>query len=76
MLYNYIYDDSMGLAISENGSHEGVAVVIEGVEIVFDNHHPNGISRDEWLANLQFHDQLWAGKSFEITEEEFGDKTR
>ena len=69
---NYIYDDSLGSAISENGRHEGVAVVIEGVELVFDNHHPNGIRRDEWLDNLQFHAKLWAGKSFEITEEELG----
>ena len=59
----------MGEAISENGRHEGIAIVINASEIVFDNHHPNGIPRDEWLLNLQFHDKIFKGKQFQITEE-------
>ncbi|MCL1464586.1 hypothetical protein LAY41_09105 [Argonema galeatum A003/A1] len=39
-----IYDDSIpGDAISVNGRHEGIAIVINGIETVFDNHHHDGI---------------------------------
>ena len=69
---NYIYDDSVSReAISENGRHEGILIVINGVEMVFDNHHPNGLPRDEWMANLQFHNKIFYGRQFQITEEEF-----
>jgi hypothetical protein len=42
-----IYDDSVpGDAISENGRHEGIAMVINSIETIFDNHHPDGLTRD------------------------------
>ena len=68
---NYIYDDSVpGDAISENGRHEGIAILINDVEMVFDNHHPDGVPRDEWMANLQFHGKILSGQQFQVTEEE------
>jgi Papain fold toxin 2 len=67
-----IYDDSVpGEAISVNGCHEGIAIFLNNVETVFDNYHPDGLSRDEWMANLQFHDKILNNKQFQIKEEEF-----
>ncbi|MEG5060556.1 papain fold toxin domain-containing protein [Microcoleus sp. A2-C5] len=67
-----IYDDSVpGEAISVNGRHEGIAIVINNVETVFDNHHSDGLTRDEWIANLQFHDKILNNKQFQTKEEEF-----
>ena len=69
---NYIYDDTVpGEAISENGRHEGIAVVINATEIVFDNHHPEGIPRDEWMENLQFHAKIMNRRQFQVTEADF-----
>jgi len=69
---NYIYDDSVPVeAISENGRHEAITILVDNMEIVFDNHHPNGIFRDAWMANLQFFGKIHLGQEFEITEEEF-----
>lgn len=43
---SYIYDDSVpGDAISMNGRHEGISILINEIEMVFDNHHPNGIPK-------------------------------
>lgn len=42
----FLYDDSIGGdAISETGYHEGVIVIKDGVEIVFDNLNPQGIPK-------------------------------
>ena len=69
---SYIYDDSVpGDAISTNGRHEAIAIIIEGLERVFDNHHPEGISRDEWMSNLLFYGLVYAGQEFQVTEGEF-----
>ena len=70
---NYIYDDSVPIeeAISENGRHQGIAIVINDVEIVYDNHHPAGLPRDEWMSNLQFHAKIFNGWQFQVNEEEF-----
>ncbi|UBF29666.1 hypothetical protein K9N68_25880 [Kovacikia minuta CCNUW1] len=69
---NYILDDSVpNEAISENGRHEAVSVVIDSQEIVFDNHHPEGLPKLQWLANLQFHNKMMLGWEFQITEEVF-----
>ena len=69
---NYIYDDSvLAEAISENGRHQGIAIFINNVETVIDNHHPDGIPRKEWMANLQFHGKIFYGQQFQVTEEEF-----
>ncbi|MFB2923659.1 papain fold toxin domain-containing protein [Aerosakkonema funiforme] len=68
----YIYDDSVPIdAISENGRYEGIAVVINATEIVFDNHHPDGLSKKEWIANLHFFDKIHNQQQFQITEELF-----
>jgi len=68
----FIYDDSVPReAISENGRYEGIAIVINATEIVFDNHHPDGIPRDEWIANLQFFGKIHNQQQFQITEEPF-----
>ncbi|NEQ66666.1 MAG: hypothetical protein F6J86_24800 [Symploca sp. SIO1B1] len=70
---NFIYDDSIISvdAISENGRHEGIAILINGVETIFDNHHPDGLLRDEWIENLQFFGKIHLGQDFQITEEDF-----
>lgn len=66
-----IYDDSVpGDAISLNGRQEGIAIVINGIETVFDNHHPDGLPRDEWMGNLQFHSKILYGYQFQVTEED------
>ena len=66
-----IYDDLLGYAISMNGHHEGISIIISEVEIVYDNLHPEGLTRNQWLDNLQFDSKLYLGKEFEITEEYF-----
>ncbi|NJK77036.1 MAG: hypothetical protein HC849_02845 [Oscillatoriales cyanobacterium RU_3_3] len=67
-----IYDDSVpGEAISFNGRHEAIAIYLNNVETVFDNHHSDGLPRDEWMANLQFHDKIFNNQQFQIKEEEF-----
>ncbi len=69
---SYIYDDSVpGDAISLNGHHQGISIVINEIEIVFDNHHSNGIPKIQWLANLQFYGKIHNNKSFQITKEIF-----
>jgi hypothetical protein len=69
---SYIYDESVsGDAISINGRHQGIMIIIDGVEMIFDNHHPDGITKNQWLANLLFYNKLYNGKQFQITEETF-----
>ncbi|MCL1462873.1 papain fold toxin domain-containing protein [Argonema galeatum] len=69
---SYIYDDSIpGEPISLNGCHQGIIILIDAVEIVFDNHHPNGVPRDEWMNNLLFYGKLHYGQQFKVTEKEF-----
>jgi hypothetical protein len=38
---------------------------------VFDNHHPQGISKGEWLANFQFFGKIHLGQKLVIIEENF-----
>lgn len=67
-----IYDDSVpGNAISENGRHEGIAIVINSIETIFDNYHPGGLKRDQWMTNLLFHGKIFNGLQFIVTEEDF-----
>jgi hypothetical protein len=69
---SYIYDDSVGgEAISANGYHVGIAVERGGQEIVFDNHHPDGVLREQWMGNLVFPGRLFYGQYFQVTEVEF-----
>ena len=64
-----IYDDSLDLpdneAISLNGHHEGIAIIVNGEEMVFDNHHPNGVPTQEWENNLVFRGKLYRGVNFQ-----------
>ncbi|MBD1854071.1 MULTISPECIES: papain fold toxin domain-containing protein [Leptolyngbya] len=69
---SYIYDDSIGGdAISTNGYHTGILILIQNQEIVFDNHHPDGLERTRWLANLMFPSRLHLGQPFQIMETPF-----
>jgi hypothetical protein len=69
---SYIYDDSVpGEPISLNGCHQGIVIAINAVEIVFDNHHPNGVPRNEWMNNLLFYGKVHLSQDFQVTEEEF-----
>ncbi len=69
---SYIYDESVsGDVISINGRHQGIMIIIDGVEMIFDNHHPDGITRNQWLANLLFYNKLYNRQQFQITEEAF-----
>jgi hypothetical protein len=68
----FIYDETFPEeAISTNGRHQGIAIIINGVETVFDNHHPTGIEREQWMKNLLFQGLLHFGQQFQITELEF-----
>ncbi|NJK73726.1 MAG: hypothetical protein HC849_09760 [Oscillatoriales cyanobacterium RU_3_3] len=69
-LYGRIYDDSIGELIATTGHHEGVAVEIEGEEIVVDNIHSEGIPRSVWLQNL-YSPILEVGREFQVTEKMF-----
>ena len=66
-----IYDDIIEDVISVNGRHEGISIAIAEIETVYDNIHPNGIPRDEWIANLQFDSKVRLGNQFQVTENEF-----
>jgi hypothetical protein len=65
-----IYHEELRRNISTNGRHEGISVDFEGEEIIFDNLHPQGISRDEWLSYLYCPIQDMGG-DFQIVELEF-----
>lgn len=68
----YIYDDSVpGDAISVNGRHQAIVISINELEIIFDNHHPEGIPKTQWMENLQFYGKIHSGSQFELTEEDF-----
>jgi len=69
---SFLYDDSVpGDAISETGYHEGVIVIIDGLEIVFDNHHPQGLPKVQWLLNFQVFGKIHLGQPLIIEEESF-----
>jgi Papain fold toxin 2 len=68
--YGNIYHDGLQRNIATNGRHEGITIEIAGQEIVFDNIHHEGISREAWMAN--FHClAIDLGSGFEIMEIEF-----
>jgi|AGSF01.1.fsa_nt_gi hypothetical protein len=68
--YGNIYHDKLQRNIATNGRHQGVAVELNGLELVFDNLHTQGISRQEWLNNF-YCIAIDLGSGFEITEIEF-----
>ncbi|MEH2299191.1 MAG: papain fold toxin domain-containing protein [Nostoc sp.] len=64
---DFIMDDSLPAssdAISINGHHEGIAIRINGEEIVFDNHHHDGVPAQQWMNNLTFYSKEYSGASF------------
>ena len=65
-----IYHDQLQENISTNGRHQAIAVEWEGQELIFDNIHPTGISRVEWIANLYSPIQDF-GTDFQVTETTF-----
>ncbi|MDZ7960577.1 MAG: papain fold toxin domain-containing protein [Aulosira sp. DedQUE10] len=69
---SFIYDETFPEeAISTNGRHQGIAIIINDIETIFDNHHPAGISREEWMSNLLFQGLVHFGQQFQVTELEF-----
>lgn len=49
---DFIMDNSLpgDEAISNNGHHEGIGIAIDTEEIVFDNHHPEGVPIEQWSS--------------------------
>ncbi len=68
--YGNIYHDDLGQNIATNGHHEGIAVEIDGIELIFDNIHQAGIPKQDWLGKF-YCLALDLGGQFEITEIEF-----
>jgi hypothetical protein len=65
-----IYCDRLQQNISVNGRHTAIAIVVNGQELVFDNIHPEGISRVEWVQSFYSPIQD-LGQDFQITETAF-----
>lgn len=65
-----IYHEGLQRNISINGRHEAIAIMMEGKEMVFDNIHPGGISKAQWLESFYCPMQDLGGE-FEITESVF-----
>jgi hypothetical protein len=61
-----IYHERLRQNISINGRHEAIAVEIDAQELIFDNIHPEGISRVDWINNLYCPAQDLGG-NFQIT---------
>lgn len=68
--YGNIYHDGLQCNIATNGRHEGIVIEIAGEDIIFDNIHHEGITREAWMANL-YCLAMDLGGGFEITEIEF-----
>ncbi|MGK7874478.1 MAG: papain fold toxin domain-containing protein [Xenococcaceae cyanobacterium] len=62
--------DELQKAISTNGWHQAIVVEIDDLELIFDNIHPTGISRVDWIKNRYCPIQD-LGADFQITETEF-----
>lgn len=65
-----IYHEISQQNISTNGRHEAIAVEIEGEELIFDNLHPQGVTRAQWLQNF-YCAAMDMGEAFQVTETEF-----
>ncbi|MBW4518184.1 MAG: hypothetical protein KME16_00430 [Scytolyngbya sp. HA4215-MV1] len=65
-----IYCDLLQQNISINGRHTAIVVNLNGQEWVFDNIHPQGISRVDWI-NSFYSPVLDLGGEFQMTETEF-----
>lgn len=50
--YGNIYHEGLQQNISTNGQHQGICVIIDSEELVFDNIHHQGIPKEIWLNNF------------------------
>ena len=68
--FSNIYHEVLKQNISTNGRHEAIAVNINNEELIFDNLHPQGILRQDWINNLYspINDM---DEDFQITEVDF-----
>ena len=69
--WSVIYDLKGEQQIATNGYHEGIAITIEGEEIIFDNIDSSGVRKQEWLQNLTSPTIEMGMGNFQIREEEF-----
>lgn len=69
--WSVIYDLRRQQQIATNGYHEGIAVIIEDEEIIFDNIDYSGVSREEWYKNFTSPTLELGLGSFIIREEYF-----
>ncbi|GAA6620052.1 papain fold toxin domain-containing protein [Scytonema sp. NUACC26] len=65
-----IYHEILNQNISTNGYHEAIVLEIEGKELVFDNIHPQGVLKADWINNL-YCPIKDIGGDFQITEIDF-----
>lgn len=65
-----IYHEQLQCNISVNGYHEAIALQLDQEELVFDNLHPAGIPRIQWLKNF-YSPMQDLGQDFKITESTF-----
>lgn len=66
-----IYDLRREQQISTNGYHEGISIIINEQEMIFDNIDHGGITRQEWLQNLTSPSLELGMGNFRIVEEGF-----
>jgi hypothetical protein len=69
--WSVIYDLRRKQQIATNGYHEGIAIIIDNEEIIFDNIDCSGVTRQEWLENLTSPTLELGLGSFKIMEREF-----
>jgi Papain fold toxin 2 len=65
-----IYCDRLQQNISVNGRHTAIAVLVNGEELIFDNIHPQGVSRVKWMNSFYSPIQD-LGQNFQVTEADF-----
>ena len=66
-----IYDLRREQQISTNGYNEGISIIFNEQEIIFDNIDHGGITQQEWLKKLTSPSLELGMGSFKIIEEEF-----
>jgi hypothetical protein len=69
--WSVIYDLRRQQQISTNGYHQGISIIIDNQEIIFDNIDYSGVTRQEWLQNLTSPTVELGMGSFKIIESEF-----
>lgn len=66
IIYHLVVQEQIAL----NGHHEGIVVVIDGQELVFDNIDHEGVPKEVWLQNL-YSPIMDMGEKFQIVETDF-----